>query len=194
VGPRAGLDDMEKRKFSTLPGLELRPLGSPASSQSLYQLRYPGSWCKMVPLNIHVGTLQFLFCYGGERLRIKAKPTMSSATIRNGMSLLLLLLLLLLSSLQSSSFTVAMSNFKPQRGLVSDGHIIGNMFSSYFTQRLFISALKWSDDRRGTSAGIKNGSIIFKIKLSPARSMVLKNQMLQICLSVSTFYMVLELY
>jgi hypothetical protein len=26
VGPRAGLDDLEKRKFLTLPGLELRPL------------------------------------------------------------------------------------------------------------------------------------------------------------------------
>jgi hypothetical protein len=38
VGPRAGLDDMEKRKFLTLPGLELRPLGSPARSQSLSRL------------------------------------------------------------------------------------------------------------------------------------------------------------
>jgi hypothetical protein len=26
VDPRAGLDDVEKRKFLTLPGLELRPL------------------------------------------------------------------------------------------------------------------------------------------------------------------------
>jgi hypothetical protein len=43
VGPRAGLDDVEKRKFLALPGLELRPLGHPASSQSLYRLRYPGS-------------------------------------------------------------------------------------------------------------------------------------------------------
>jgi hypothetical protein len=30
VDPRAGLDDMEQRKFLTLPGLELRPLGRPA--------------------------------------------------------------------------------------------------------------------------------------------------------------------
>jgi hypothetical protein len=30
VGLRAGLDDVEKRKFLTLPGLELRPLGRPA--------------------------------------------------------------------------------------------------------------------------------------------------------------------
>jgi hypothetical protein len=29
VGPRAGLDDMEKRKFLTLSRLELRPLGRP---------------------------------------------------------------------------------------------------------------------------------------------------------------------
>jgi hypothetical protein len=35
VRPRAGLDDVEKRKFLTLPALELRPLGRPACSQSL---------------------------------------------------------------------------------------------------------------------------------------------------------------
>jgi hypothetical protein len=43
VVPRASLDDMEERKFFTLPGLELRPLSHPARSQSLYQLNYPGS-------------------------------------------------------------------------------------------------------------------------------------------------------
>jgi hypothetical protein len=43
MDPRAGLDDLEKRKFLTLPGLELRPFGRPAHSQSLYRLRYPGS-------------------------------------------------------------------------------------------------------------------------------------------------------
>jgi hypothetical protein len=43
VGARAGLDNMEEWKFLTLPGLELRPLGHPARSQSLYRLRYPGS-------------------------------------------------------------------------------------------------------------------------------------------------------
>jgi hypothetical protein len=42
VGPRAGLDDMEKRKFLTQSGLELRPLGRPARSQSLYRLRSTG--------------------------------------------------------------------------------------------------------------------------------------------------------
>jgi hypothetical protein len=32
VDLREGLDDLEKRKFLTLPGLELRPLGRPARS------------------------------------------------------------------------------------------------------------------------------------------------------------------
>jgi hypothetical protein len=39
VGPRAGLDDVENIKFLILPGLELRSLGHPARSQSLYGLR-----------------------------------------------------------------------------------------------------------------------------------------------------------
>jgi hypothetical protein len=43
VGLRACLDDVEKRKIPTLSGLELRPLGCPARSQSLYRLSYPGS-------------------------------------------------------------------------------------------------------------------------------------------------------
>jgi hypothetical protein len=43
MGPRAGLDDVEKRKFLSLPGLEFRPLGHPARSQSLCRLRYPDS-------------------------------------------------------------------------------------------------------------------------------------------------------
>jgi hypothetical protein len=42
VGLEAGLDDVKKRKFLTLPGLEPRLLGHPARSQSLYRLRYPG--------------------------------------------------------------------------------------------------------------------------------------------------------
>jgi hypothetical protein len=41
VNPRAGQDDLEMRKFLTLPGLELRPLSRPVRSQSLYRLRYP---------------------------------------------------------------------------------------------------------------------------------------------------------
>jgi hypothetical protein len=34
---------VEKRKFLTLPGLEVRPLLRPARSQLLYRLRYRGS-------------------------------------------------------------------------------------------------------------------------------------------------------
>jgi hypothetical protein len=41
MGPRTGLDNVEKRKILTLPGLELRPLGRPPSSQLLYRLSYP---------------------------------------------------------------------------------------------------------------------------------------------------------
>jgi hypothetical protein len=47
VGPKAGLDDVEKRKFLTLPGLELRPLGGLARSQSLYRLRSANSVSKV---------------------------------------------------------------------------------------------------------------------------------------------------
>jgi hypothetical protein len=43
VDPRAGLDDVDKRKFLTLPGLEHRTLGHPTRSQSLYRLSYSGS-------------------------------------------------------------------------------------------------------------------------------------------------------
>jgi hypothetical protein len=42
VGPRAGLDDAEKRKLLTLLGLKLQPLVRPACRRSLYRLRYPG--------------------------------------------------------------------------------------------------------------------------------------------------------
>jgi hypothetical protein len=40
VNPRAGLNDLEKRKFLTLSGLELRPLRRPVRRQSLYRLLY----------------------------------------------------------------------------------------------------------------------------------------------------------
>jgi hypothetical protein len=43
VGPSTVLDGVEKRKFLTLAGLELRPLGRPACSQSLFRLHYPGT-------------------------------------------------------------------------------------------------------------------------------------------------------
>jgi hypothetical protein len=40
VDPRADLDNLEKRKFLNLPGLELRPLSLPPRKQSLYRLLY----------------------------------------------------------------------------------------------------------------------------------------------------------
>jgi hypothetical protein len=43
VGTRAALDDVEKRKFLPLLGLELQQLDRPASNQSLYRIRYPSS-------------------------------------------------------------------------------------------------------------------------------------------------------
>jgi hypothetical protein len=43
MDPRAGQDDVDKRKFLTFPRLDLRPLGRPARSQSLCLLRYPVS-------------------------------------------------------------------------------------------------------------------------------------------------------
>jgi hypothetical protein len=48
--PRSGLDDVEMRKFLTLPELKLRTLGHPARSQSLYRLRYPGCLEDQVPV------------------------------------------------------------------------------------------------------------------------------------------------
>jgi hypothetical protein len=44
VDLRANMDDVEKRKFLTPQGLELRPLGRSLRSQSLYRLRYTGSF------------------------------------------------------------------------------------------------------------------------------------------------------
>jgi hypothetical protein len=42
MSPRTGLDDMERRKILLVPELELRPLGRPARSQSLYRLSHRG--------------------------------------------------------------------------------------------------------------------------------------------------------
>jgi hypothetical protein len=44
VYPSAGLDGVERKEFLTLSEMELRPLSRSVSSQSLYRLRYPGSY------------------------------------------------------------------------------------------------------------------------------------------------------
>jgi hypothetical protein len=49
VDPRTGLDDVEKREFLALSGLELRPLGRAARSHLLYRLCYPSSF-----INIYI--------------------------------------------------------------------------------------------------------------------------------------------
>jgi hypothetical protein len=54
VDPKPGMDDMEKRKFLTLSGLELRPLGRPARSQSLYRLSYPGILNILIQTNNYI--------------------------------------------------------------------------------------------------------------------------------------------
>jgi hypothetical protein len=59
VHPGDYLDDMEKRKFLTLPGLELRPLSRPARGQSLYRLSYRGSYAfafiqLLLPFGVYV--------------------------------------------------------------------------------------------------------------------------------------------
>jgi hypothetical protein len=43
VGPQSRVDAVEKRTFLPVPGLELRPLGRPARSMSLYRLSYTAS-------------------------------------------------------------------------------------------------------------------------------------------------------
>jgi hypothetical protein len=58
VNPRASLDDLEMKKFLTLPGLELRPLGRPARSQSPYRLRYPDSSYSVVRVDYFLLSLR----------------------------------------------------------------------------------------------------------------------------------------
>jgi hypothetical protein len=55
VNPRAGLNNMEKWKFLTLLGLELRPLCRQACSQLLYQLCYRGSYSVRVVSYVSMG-------------------------------------------------------------------------------------------------------------------------------------------
>jgi hypothetical protein len=68
VDPRASLDDVEKRLFLTLSGLELQPiLGRPARSQSAVKkvefisdrmsyIILRCRWCKIIVLNVHAPT------------------------------------------------------------------------------------------------------------------------------------------
>jgi hypothetical protein len=54
VDPIAVLDNVEKRKFLTLSGLEPRPLRGPVRSPSLYRRRYLAVPKSLVQQIIHV--------------------------------------------------------------------------------------------------------------------------------------------
>jgi hypothetical protein len=56
VDPRAGLDDLEKRKFFILPGLERRTLSRSAHTQWVYRLRYPV--CALCALTLGICDLE----------------------------------------------------------------------------------------------------------------------------------------
>jgi hypothetical protein len=85
VGSKAGLDDVEKRKFLTVRGLEHRPLGRPTHSQSLSRLLY--SVLKHTKLQTTFCLLGYNAAYFGESQRtfrrniplssgLKSKPGM----------------------------------------------------------------------------------------------------------------------
>jgi hypothetical protein len=73
VDPRAGVDDVEKRKFMTLPRLELRSLGRPASSQSLYQLRYPGSLSTTIYVHIIIHKVPYILLLENLNLELRSE-------------------------------------------------------------------------------------------------------------------------
>jgi hypothetical protein len=51
VGPRTDLDDVKKRKIFSLQGLEIRHLGLPARSQSLYRFDIPAPFYLISSIN-----------------------------------------------------------------------------------------------------------------------------------------------
>jgi hypothetical protein len=80
VDLRVGLDDVEKRKFLTLPGLELRLLGRPARSYSLYRLRYPAyGLLKLVRSLVH----RRLLDTRGIQLDVHGTPVTAAINLTN---------------------------------------------------------------------------------------------------------------
>jgi hypothetical protein len=61
VDPRAGLDDVDKIQFLSLPRLEHRSFGHPARSQLLYRLRYPG-FSELIVDGLICGTIPIFTC------------------------------------------------------------------------------------------------------------------------------------
>jgi hypothetical protein len=85
MDPRAGLDDVEKRKFSPLPGLELQSLRDAARDQLLYRLSYPGFSSFM----LYISKLKYVkaardteicHCFGLRRKSKKKNPGLYSAS------------------------------------------------------------------------------------------------------------------
>jgi hypothetical protein len=68
-GPQSPSGRLEKSKFLTLPGIELRLLGRPAHSQSLYRLRYPGSESHLVCFTNVIFTITFYVKLKGEDIK-----------------------------------------------------------------------------------------------------------------------------
>jgi hypothetical protein len=74
---------MENSKLLTLPGLVLRPLGSPVHSQPLYRLRYRDSWIIIGTHRIYTTVEQgltyihFVLSRWFEKWRIKANGSKS---------------------------------------------------------------------------------------------------------------------
>jgi hypothetical protein len=85
VNPRASLDDVEKRKFLILLGLELRPLGCPARSQSLYRLRYPGSTALQYRYEFVLGVHKLKSRIHQTRTRYKWKPAVVKSVVDHGL-------------------------------------------------------------------------------------------------------------
>jgi hypothetical protein len=97
VDLRAGLENVEKRKFLILLGLELRLLGCQAHSQSLYRLCYPGCRCcvvcsKLILVNNVLGNtkerpsikspVSWFWMMRWERLKISPQAAMFLTCIR----------------------------------------------------------------------------------------------------------------
>jgi hypothetical protein len=61
-----------EEKLLTLPGLELQPLSRPSRSQSLYRLRYPGSYImigeQLIEKNWKVTVLPYLYIWLSTRI------------------------------------------------------------------------------------------------------------------------------
>jgi hypothetical protein len=76
VEPTAGLNDVKKRKSLTLPGIELRPLGRPARSQSLYRLLYLGFSYGLTDLHFYLSSKCNSILFKGRNNRSRIIDTM----------------------------------------------------------------------------------------------------------------------